>query len=69
MVVEELASISFEAAQRLAARNQGCAVNVMPSESIEVELRYSELLVPKANVYEFMYPTVVGPRWCSRPKP
>lgn len=37
--------------------------NVMPRESIEVELRYSELLIPKANVYELVYPTVVGPRY------
>jgi len=37
--------------------------NLMPGDRIEVELRYSELLVPEEAVYEFVYPTVVGPRY------
>ncbi len=37
--------------------------NVMPGQTIEVELSYTELLVPDAGVYEFVYPTVVGPRY------
>jgi Ca-activated chloride channel homolog len=37
--------------------------NVVPGQTIEVELRYSELLVPVDGVYEFTYPTVVGPRY------
>ena len=37
--------------------------NVMPGDRIEVELSYSELLVPTDAVYEFVYPTVVGPRY------
>jgi Ca-activated chloride channel family protein len=37
--------------------------NVMPKDRIEVELDYSELLVPEDSVYEFVYPTVVGPRY------
>ncbi len=37
--------------------------NVMPGDRIEVELRYTELLVPTDGVYEFIYPTVVGPRY------
>jgi len=37
--------------------------NVMPGERIEVELDYSELLLPEDAVYEFVYPTVVGPRY------
>lgn len=37
--------------------------NVMPGDRIEVELDYSELLVPTDAVYEFVYPTVVGPRY------
>ncbi|HSB60084.1 MAG TPA: VIT and VWA domain-containing protein, partial [Vicinamibacteria bacterium] len=41
--------------------------NVLPGDRIEVELRYSELLVPEAGVYEFVYPTVVGPRYSSAP--
>ena len=37
--------------------------NIMPNDVIEVELHYSELLAPTSNIYEFMYPTVVGPRY------
>jgi Ca-activated chloride channel homolog len=37
--------------------------NLMPNDRIEVELDYSELLVPEDAVYEFVYPTVVGPRY------
>ncbi|MBI5547173.1 MAG: VWA domain-containing protein [Deltaproteobacteria bacterium] len=37
--------------------------NVMPKDRIEVELDYSELLVPEDATYEFVYPTVVGPRY------
>jgi Ca-activated chloride channel family protein len=40
--------------------------NVMPGDTIEVELRYTELLVPADRVYEFVYPTVVGPRYSER---
>jgi len=42
--------------------------NVMPGQRIDVELTYSELLVPTAGVYEFVYPTVVGPRYSSIPE-
>ncbi|MBN1961005.1 MAG: VWA domain-containing protein [Deltaproteobacteria bacterium] len=37
--------------------------NIMPRDLIEVELDYSELLVPDNAIYEFVYPTVVGPRF------
>jgi Ca-activated chloride channel family protein len=37
--------------------------NVMPQDEIRVELHYSELLVPAEGTYEFVYPTVVGPRY------
>jgi Ca-activated chloride channel family protein len=40
--------------------------NVLPGDSIEVELRYTELLVPTDGVYEFVYPTVVGPRYSEK---
>ena len=36
--------------------------NIMPGDVIQVELLYSELLVPEEGVYSFVYPTVVGPR-------
>lgn len=39
--------------------------NILPGDRIEVELRYTELLVPTAGVYELIYPTVVGPRYAS----
>src|SRR5262249_8290362 len=40
--------------------------NVMPGDKIEVELRYTELLVPTDGVYEVVYPTVVGPRYSNK---
>ena len=40
--------------------------NVMPQEQIEIELRYTELLVPTDSVYELVFPTVVGPRYVSQ---
>ncbi|MDH3494478.1 MAG: VIT domain-containing protein [Acidobacteriota bacterium] len=39
--------------------------NLMPKEEIEIELRYTELLIPTKGVYELVYPTVVGPRYSS----
>ena len=39
--------------------------NVMPGEQVEIELRYTELLVPTDGVYEVVFPTVVGPRYAS----
>jgi Ca-activated chloride channel homolog len=40
--------------------------NLMPGEQVEIELRYTELLVPTDGVYEVVYPTVVGPRYPSK---
>ncbi len=40
--------------------------NIMPGDTIKVELFYTELLVPEDGVYQFVYPTVVGPRY-TRP--
>ena len=37
--------------------------NILPGDVIIVELKYTELLVPTDAVYEFVYPTVVGPRY------
>lgn len=42
--------------------------NILPGDEILVELKYTELLVPTGGVYEFIYPTVVGPRYSNRPK-
>jgi len=40
--------------------------NILPKDVIKVELKYTELLVPRDAVYEFMYPTVVGPRYVDK---
>ncbi len=37
--------------------------NIMPGDSIRVEMKYTELLVPESGIYEFVYPAVVGPRY------
>ncbi len=39
--------------------------NVLPGDRIEVMLRYTELLVPTEGKYEFVFPTVVGPRYAN----
>ena len=41
--------------------------NILPGDTVEVELRYTELLSPTDGVYEFVYPGVVGPRYSNRP--
>jgi len=43
--------------------------NILPGDKIVVELSYTELLVPTDGVYEFAYPTVVGPRYSNQPVP
>ena len=40
--------------------------NVMPGDRVTVEMSYTELLLPTEGVYEFVYPTVVGPRYSNR---
>src|SRR5262245_28041351 len=40
--------------------------NLLPGDTIAVELKYTELLVPTDGAYEFIYPTVVGPRYSSK---
>ncbi len=40
--------------------------NIMPGDTIEVELKYTELLIPEDGNYEFVYPTVVGPRYSNK---
>lgn len=39
--------------------------NILPGDQIRVELQYTELLVPTDKVYEFVYPTVAGPRYTN----
>jgi Ca-activated chloride channel homolog len=42
--------------------------NILPGDVIRVELRYTELLIPTDGTYQFVYPTVVGPRYSSLPE-
>ena len=37
--------------------------NILPGDTIIVEMRYTELLEHQSGLYEFVYPTVVGPRY------
>ncbi len=37
--------------------------NILPGDEIRVDLKYTELVVPEDRVYEFVYPTVTGPRY------
>ena len=41
--------------------------NIMPGDKVRVELKYTEVLVPEDRIYEFVYPTVVGPRYSNQP--
>ena len=41
--------------------------NVMPGDRIEVTLKYNELIVPTESRYDFVFPTVVGPRYSNQP--
>lgn len=42
--------------------------NIMPGDEVHIELHYTELLVPTESIYEFVYPTVVGPRYSNQPE-
>jgi Ca-activated chloride channel family protein len=39
--------------------------NVMPGDRITVTLKYNEILVPTEGAYDFVFPTVVGPRYSN----
>lgn len=39
--------------------------NIMPGDEVRIELHYTELIMPVEGVYQFVYPTVVGPRYVS----
>lgn len=43
--------------------------NIMPGDTVSIELHYTELLAPVENVYEFIFPTVVGPRYAPPAEP
>lgn len=37
--------------------------NIMPGDEVRIELHYTELITPTDGTYQFVYPTVVGPRY------
>ena len=39
--------------------------HILPGDEVDVELRYTELLIPTDGEYAFVFPTVVGPRYNS----
>ncbi|MGV8074534.1 MAG: VIT domain-containing protein [Syntrophobacteraceae bacterium] len=40
--------------------------NILPGDEIKTELQYTELIAPTDGIYEFVYPTVVGPRYSNQ---
>lgn len=43
--------------------------NILPGDDVQVELRYNELLTPRQGRYQFVFPTVVGPRYAGTAAP
>jgi Ca-activated chloride channel family protein len=41
--------------------------NLLPGDEVDVELRYSETILPTDGIYRFVFPTVVGPRYNGAP--
>ena len=37
--------------------------NIMPGDEVRIELHYTEMLTPSEGTYQFVYPTVTGPRY------
>ena len=37
--------------------------NIMPGDKVSIDLHYTELITPTDGTYQFVYPTVVGPRY------
>jgi Ca-activated chloride channel family protein len=40
--------------------------NILPGDTIRIEMSYTELLVPENGIYQLVYPTVVGPRYSNK---
>jgi len=41
--------------------------NIMPGDVVCIELHYTELIISTEGVYQFAFPTVVGPRYSNQP--
>ena len=39
--------------------------NIMPGDIVNIELHYTELITSTEGIYQFVFPTVVGPRYVS----
>lgn len=39
--------------------------NVMPGDVVRIELHYTEMISPTEGIYQFVFPTVAGPRYVS----
>ena len=37
--------------------------NIMPGDKVSIDLHYTEMITPTDGTYQFVYPTVVGPRY------
>lgn len=37
--------------------------NIMPGDAVRIELHYTQLISPTDGIYEYIFPTVVGPRY------
>ena len=42
--------------------------NIMPGDEVEVIVKYTEMLIPEKGIYEYVFPTVVGPRFTGEQK-
>ena len=42
--------------------------NILPGDQVKITLHYTELMIPTDGIYEFVYPTVVGPRYADTPE-
>jgi len=42
--------------------------NIMPGDEVQVIVKYTEMLVPEKGIYEYVFPTVVGPRFTGEQK-
>ncbi len=42
--------------------------NIMPGDEVKVIVKYTEILVPEKGIYEYVFPTVVGPRFTGEQK-
>jgi Ca-activated chloride channel family protein len=42
--------------------------NIMPGDEVKVIVKYTEMLIPEKGIYEYVFPTVVGPRFTGEQK-